>query len=196
MPRRFYDAPPQHVARALLGKILLHRARRALLAGRIVETEAYLGEDDAAAHAASGCTARNAVLFGAPGHAYVYNIYGLHQCLNVSCLAKGNAGCVLLRALEPITGVDHMRQNRHLGSTAPIDLLASGPGKLCQALDITRAADNGRDLTHADSPLGLYDDGFQCGEISVRPRIGIRKAADLPLRFFLAGHNCVSRPGI
>ncbi len=192
LPRSFFDEPPEKVARALLGKILLHRLDDVLLAGRIVETEAYLGEHDPAAHAASGRTARNAVLFGPPGHAYVYNIYGLHQCMNVSCLAEDDAGCVLLRALEPIEGIDRMRQNRRLDDGAALHAVTSGPGKLCQALGITRAADNGRDLTSANSPIGLYADGFQCGEISVRPRIGIRKAAELPLRFFLTGHACVS----
>ncbi len=195
LPRSFFDASPEQVARALLGKILLHRSNDALLAGRIVETEAYLGEDDPAAHAASGRTMRNAVLFGPPGHAYVYNIYGLHQCMNVSCLREGDAGCVLLRALEPLLGIDAMRQNRKLKMSAPLHALTSGPGKLCQALGITRSVDNGCDLTHADSPLGLYDDGFLCGEIRVKPRIGIRKAAELPLRFFLSGHACVSVKG-
>jgi DNA-3-methyladenine glycosylase len=192
LPRSFFDAPAEKVARALLGKILLHRVQGVELAGRIVETEAYLGENDPAAHAASGKTARNAVLFGPPGYAYIYNIYGLHQCMNVSCLPEGNAGSVLLRALEPLSGIEAMRQNRKLSADAELDALTSGPGKLCQALGITRASDNGRDLTDASSPLGLYKDGFECGEISVRPRIGIRKAADLPLRFFLAGHTCVS----
>lgn len=195
LPRSFFDVPPEQVARALLGKILLHRLHGTLLAGRIVETEAYLGADDPAAHAASGRTARNAVIFGPPGHAYVYNIYGLHQCMNVSCLREGDAGCVLLRALEPLTGIERMRQNRQLGKAAAIDTLTSGPGKLCQALGITRTVDNGRDLTRADSLLGLYDDGFLCGEICVKPRIGIRKAAELPLRFFLSGHDCVSVGG-
>jgi DNA-3-methyladenine glycosylase len=195
LPRRFFDAPPEQVARALLGKILLHRRNSTLLAGRIVETEAYLGANDPAAHAASGRTARNSVLFGPPGHAYVYNIYGLHQCMNVSCLPEGDAGCVLLRALEPLAGIEQMRQYRRLEMSAPLPTLTSGPGKLCQALGITRTDDNGRNLTHADSPLGLYDDGFRCGEISVKPRIGIRKAAELPLRFFLSGHACVSAGG-
>jgi DNA-3-methyladenine glycosylase len=195
LPRSFFDASPEKVARELLGKILLHRVQGVELAGRIVETEAYMGENDPAAHSASGKTARNAVLFGPPGHAYVYNIYGLHQCMNVSCLPDGNAGGVLMRALEPLSGIEQMRQNRLLSADAELDAFASGPGKLCQALSITRASDNGRDLTEASSPLGLYEDGFQCGEISARPRIGISKAADLPLRFFLAGHACVSIKG-
>lgn len=194
LPRRFFDAPPEQVARDLLGKILVHDSGRELLAGRIVESEAYLGQHDPAAHAASGRTLRNEVIFGPAGHAYVYKIYGVHQCLNVSCLPAGTPGCVLLRALEPLDGIDRMRHNRGMENGA-IAQLTSGPGKLCQALGITRAADNGRDLTKADSPLRLYDDGFSCEEIAVTPRIGIRKAADLPLRFFLAGHGCVSAGG-
>jgi DNA-3-methyladenine glycosylase len=195
LARSFFDAPPEQVARALLGKILVRRDTGQWLAARIVETEAYLGEHDPAAHAASGRTARNAVLYGPPGHAYVYSIYGLHYCVNVSCLPDGVPGCVLLRALEPLEGIDEMRRNRGLAASADLHQLASGPGKLCQALGITRMADNNRDLTLADGPLGLVDDGFPCGEIRVTPRIGIRKAADFPLRFFLAGHACVSARG-
>ncbi|MGH9617150.1 MAG: DNA-3-methyladenine glycosylase [Acidobacteriaceae bacterium] len=195
LPRSFFDAPPQQVARALLGKVLVRRDRVERLAGRIVETEAYLGEQDAAAHAASGRTARNAVLYGPPGHAYVYSIYGLHYCVNVSCLREGVAGCVLLRALEPLEGIAEMRRNRGMEMPADLHRIASGPGKLCQAFSITRAAFNGADLTRDDSPLGLIEDDFQCGEIRVTPRVGIRKSADLPLRFFLAGHACVSARG-
>ena len=190
--RDFFDAPPEHVSRLLLGKILVRRGRDVLLAGRIVETEAYLGEHDAAAHAASGKTARNGVLYGPPGHAYIYNIYGLHACFNVSCLPEGDPGGVLVRALEPLQGIAQMRRNRGLNDSAGIYQLTSGPGKLCQALGITRAEDNGLDLTRAAGRLSLMQDDFQCGEICVTPRIGIRKAADWPLRFFLAGHTCVS----
>jgi DNA-3-methyladenine glycosylase len=192
LPREFFGAPPEQVARLLLGKILVRRGRGGLLAGRIVETEAYLGEHDAAAHAASGKTARNAVLYGPPGHAYIYNIYGLHACFNVSCLPDGDPGGVLVRALEPLLGIPQMRRNRGLNESAGIHQLTSGPGKLCQALGITREADNGLDLTSADGRLRLMEDDFQCGEIRVTPRIGISKAADWPLRFFLAGHACVS----
>ena len=192
LARSFFDVPPEQVARLLLGKILVRRSRCGPLAGRIVETEAYLGERDPAAHAASGRTARNAVLYGLPGHAYVYSIYGLHYCFNVSCLPEGVPGCVLLRALEPLEGVAEMRRHRGLSESAHLHRLTSGPGKLCQALGITRAEDNGRDMTRADGRLGLVEDDFQCGEIRVTPRIGIRKAVDLPLRFFLAGHTCVS----
>jgi DNA-3-methyladenine glycosylase len=195
LARSFFDAPPEQVARALLGKILVRRNGGERLAGRIVETEAYLGEHDPAAHAASGRTARNAVLYGPPGHAYVYSIYGLHYCINVSCLPEGIPGCVLLRALEPLEGMDAMRRNRGFSASAAIRQLASGPGKLCHAFRITRAADNDLDLTGADSSLGFVEDGFQGGDIRVTPRIGIRKATDLPLRFFLAGHACVSAAG-
>ncbi len=192
LSRGFFDAPPEQVARLLLGKILVRRGKGGPLAGRIVETEAYLGEHDAAAHAASGRTARNAVLYGPPGYAYIYNIYGMHVCLNVSCLPEGNPGGVLFRALEPLQGIPQMRRNRGLNESAGIHQLTSGPGKLCQAFGITRAADNGLDLTSADGRLGLVEDDFQCGEICVTPRIGISKAADWPLRFFLAGHVCGS----
>ena len=192
LPRDFFDAPPEQVARLLLGKILVRRGRGHQLAGRIVETEAYLGEHDAAAHAASGRTARNAVLYGPPGHAYIYNIYGLHACLNVSCLPEGDPGGVLFRALEPLQGIPQMRRNRGMSKSADVHRLTSGPGKLCQALGITRAAGNGLDFVNAKSRLNLMEDDFQCGEIRVTPRIGISKAADWPLRFFLAGHACVS----
>ncbi|MHB1674678.1 MAG: DNA-3-methyladenine glycosylase [Acidobacteriaceae bacterium] len=143
----------------------------------------------------AGPTARNAVLYGPPGHAYVYSIYGMHSCINVSCLPEGVPGCVLLRALEPLQGIAQMRRNRGLKEPAGIHPLTSGPGKLCQALGITRVADNGLDLTDAGGRLGLVEDDFQCGEIRVTPRIGIRKAVDWPLRFFLAGHACVSGRG-
>jgi DNA-3-methyladenine glycosylase len=195
LPRDFFDAPPEWVSRLLLGKILVRSGRDGLLAGRVVETEAYLGEHDAAAHAASGKTARNAVLYGPPGHAYIYNIYGLHACLNVSCLPDGDPGGVLFRALEPLQGTPQMRRNRGLSESAGVHSLTSGPGKLCQAFGITRAEDNGLDLTRADGRLFLVEDDFQCGEIRVTPRIGITKAADWPLRFFLAGNACVSGRG-
>lgn len=195
MPRSCFDAPPELVARQLLGKLLVRHLGKMRLVGRIVETEAYLGEHDPAAHAASGRTARNAVLYGPPGHAYVYSIYGLHFCLNVSCLGEGVPGCVLIRALEPVEGLDAMRANRGMKENSEPRLLASGPGKLCQALGITRAADNGADLTDARGDLGLYQDDFACGEVRVTPRIGISKAAELPLRFFLVGNVCVSARG-
>jgi DNA-3-methyladenine glycosylase len=174
---------------------------RNLRAGRIVETEAYLGADDAAAHAAAGRTERNAVLFGPPGRAYVYLSYGLHYCLNVSCLPDGEAGCLLFRALEPVAGLPQMARSRgvkllksDLRDPRKLRLLASGPARLCQALDITRAADNGKDMTSPASGLWLADDGYKPREIQTSARIGITKSADLPLRYFIGGNPYVSVP--
>jgi DNA-3-methyladenine glycosylase len=159
-----------------------------------VETEAYFGEGDPAAHAAAGMTARNAVLFGPAGHAYVYFIYGMHSCLNISCEPEGRAGCVLVRALEPVAGLEEMAGLRGLPRQAPARLLAAGPGRLCQALGITRAADNGVDLLDPRSHLQVRDDGAAPGAIRATPRIGITRAAERPLRFFLADRPCVSGP--
>ena len=192
LPRSFYDRDPRRVARALLGKVLLRRSGRRLRAGRIVEVEVYLAEKDPAAHAFRGPTPRNRVLFGPPGHAYVYLIYGNHFCLNVSCLPPGNAGCVLLRALEPVAGLKQMARARKvsLEGRSALRSLTSGPGRLCQALGITRARDNGKDFTASD--LEIADDGFRPRRIAVTPRIGIRKAADRPLRYLIAGNPFVS----
>jgi DNA-3-methyladenine glycosylase len=195
LPRSFYLQEPQTLAPALLGKILVRRWRGHLLAGRIVEAEAYLGREDPAAHAFAGKTARNAVLFGPPGHAYVYGIYGLHHCLNIACQTEGTPGCVLLRALHPLQGVAVQRRNRGLPGNATVHKIACGPGNLCAALAITRARDNGTDLTRADSRVFLLDDGDVAGGIVCTPRVGIRKAADWPLRSFLAGDPSVSHGG-
>ncbi len=187
-------AAPDAVARALLGKRLLRKLGNKTLAGRIVETEAYFGVDDPAAHAHAGRTARNHVLWGPPGHAYVYFIYGMHACLNVSCEPEGRAGCVLIRALEPLAGLPAMAALRKLAPDAPARLLTSGPGRLCQALDITRAGLNGADLLHPASELQLCnaEPGYTPGEVAVTARIGITKAADRPLRFLLRGNGFVS----
>jgi DNA-3-methyladenine glycosylase len=192
LPRRWYDAPPDEVARRLLGKVLIREVEGEILAGRIVETEAYFGVDDPAAHSAAGRTARNSVLFGPPGHAYVYFIYGVHYCLNVSCEPAGRAGCVLIRALEPLAGQEMMLRNRGLKAGASARSLTGGPGKLCSALSITRA-ENGCDMTARRAALRIADDGCEAGETVVTPRIGITKAADRPLRFLLHGSACVSR---
>lgn len=179
------------VGRELLGKVLLRREGRAILAGRIVELEAYMGTEDPAAHAAAGKTARNAVLFGPPGFAYVYFIYGNHYCLNVSCLPEGNAGSLLFRALEPLAGIEPMALNRQL-EPSQLRLISSGPGRLAEALRITRERDNGKDLLEPRSDLRLVDDGFVAAEIQESVRIGITKAADLPLRYSIAGNPFVS----
>ena len=198
VPRDFYLDPPDVVARGLLGKVLVRRyeagsrAKPERLAGRIVEVEAYFGLDDPASHAFPGKTARNAVLFGPPGFAYVYFIYGMYFCLNFSCEPEGQAGGVLLRALEPIEGLHTMARLRGLDSTANPRLLTSGPGRLCQALGIVRETHNGIDVTNARSGLHVEDDGFVPEDIAVSARIGIRKAAERPLRFAIAGNRFVS----
>src|ERR1700733_4328050 len=176
VPRGFYLDPPDVVARKLLGKLLVRPGEG--LVGRIVEVEAYFGEADPASHSFPGKTPRNAVLFGPPGHAYVYFIYGMYFCLNVSCEPEGRAGGVLFRALEPICGVEAMAVGR--GKVPPIRAskiatLTSGPGRLCQAFGITRERDNGADFTSPKSDLQIRDDGFEAGEILVTPRIGITK---------------------
>lgn len=192
---KFFDADPRVVARALLGKLLIRKTRRGLLAGRIVETEAYLGQGDAAAHAVAGRTARNAVLFGPPGHAYVYFIYGNHYCLNVSCLPDRVPGCVLLRALEPVAGIAEMAAARRLELRKETELpkISSGPGRLAEALGITRERDNGKCLVSARSDLRIADDGYRVRRVMVTPRIGIVKSAARPLRYFIAGNPFVSR---
>jgi len=196
--RAFFNRDPRVVARELLGKLIVRREGREQLAGRIVEVEAYLGAGDLAAHAAAGHTARNAVVFGPPGHAYVYFIYGVHYCLNISCLPAGEAGCVLIRALEPVSGMREMANARGLAGlelTLPRDLrkLASGPGKLCEALGITRPRDNDKDMLSAKSDLQVMSDGFRASEIAVTQRIGITKSAELPLRYVIAQNLFVSK---
>jgi DNA-3-methyladenine glycosylase len=190
VPRDFYRDPPDLVAQKLLGKLLV----RGDMVGRIVELEAYFGEADAASHAFPGKTARNAVLFGPPGYAYVYFIYGMYFCLNVSCEREGRAGGVLFRALEPIRGLETMARNRRLDSTR-VAALTSGPGRLCQAFGITRDRDNGADFSSPKSDLQIRDDGFVASDFLVTPRIGITKDAERPARFLLANNPFVSKRG-
>ena len=197
LPRKFFDRNAVTVARELLGKLLIRREGRKLLAGRIVEDEAYLGALDPAAHAYVGRTARNAVLFGPPGHAYVYFIYGNHYCTNVSCIPEGDAGSVLLRALEPVFGITEMAKLRGvvLSETpraSQLRVISSGPGRMSEALGITRERDNGKDLTDPRSDLWLADDVYRVGRIATTKRIGINKAIDEPLRFVIAGNLFVS----
>jgi len=178
--------------------VLTHLSPAGLIAGRIVEVEAYLGPHndppDPAAHAHRGPTPRNSVLFGPAGHAYVYAIYGRYFCLNISCEAEGQAGCVLLRALEPLTGIERMALNRGLDPGSAPRQLTSGPGRLCQALGLTRQVHNGLDLLDSASLLQVRDDGFLAVEPLVTPRIGIKQAVDWPLRFALPGNPYVSGP--
>ena len=199
LKRASFEAPPERVARLLLGKILVRKTpERKLIAGRIVEVEAYLGPHrktaDPAAHTHRGPTPRNRVLFGPAGHAYVYFIYGMYSCMNVSCEREGRGGGVLIRALEPVAGLEQMARNRGLAPGVAARELTSGPGRLCQALGITRSADNGVDLLDPKSSLQLRDDGTRAGRVLVTARIGIRHAVELPLRFAVAGNGCVSGP--
>jgi DNA-3-methyladenine glycosylase len=196
----FFNRDPRRVARELLGKLLIRKTSRGILAGQIVETEAYLGKNDAAAHAAAGRTARNAVLFGPPGHAYVYFIYGNHYCLNVSCLPDGVPGGVLFRALEPVVGIEYMAEARGIEVAKEMDLrkisslakISSGPGRMSEALEITRERDNGKSLISTRSDLRIVDDGYRVRRVAVTPRIGIVKSAEQPLRYFIAGNPFVS----
>jgi 3-methyladenine DNA glycosylase Mpg len=246
----FFNRDPRRVARALLGKLLIRKTPSGIVAGRIVETEAYLGQGDAAAHAAAGQTARNAVLFGPPGRAYVYFIYGNYYCLNVSCLPDGVPGCVLIRALEPVAGIEQMAKARGIeivwgrevegrapspvqgcvvtglrpvharvgadalvrpaerseapvkhgvgltgwssSTAALIKKISSGPGRLSQAFAITRARDNGKNLTSSSSDLQIVDNNYRVRKVTVTPRIGIAKSAARPLRYFIEGNPFVS----
>jgi DNA-3-methyladenine glycosylase len=196
--RAFFNRDPRIVSRELLGKLIVRRVGRKRIAGRIVEVEAYMGAGDLAAHAAAGRTARNEVLFGPPGRAYVYFIYGVHYCLNISCLPAGEAGCVLVRALEPVAGIRDMAKARRLDDRELVSQrgsrkLTSGPGRLCEALGITRVRDNGKDMVSSRSDLQVMDDGFRVAEIAVTPRIGITKSAEMPLRYLISGNPFVSR---
>jgi DNA-3-methyladenine glycosylase len=196
LPRDFYSRDPREVSRDLLGKILVRREKRKYLTARVVEVEAYLGQDDPGAHSAAGRTLRNAVLFGPPGLSYVYFIYGNHYCFNVSCLPDGEAGGVLFRALEPIAGIEAMAEARGLSvhrESADLRKLTSGPGRLAEAFGITRERDNGKDLTSARSDLYLVDDGFRPRRVKITPRIGITKAAARPLRYIIADNKFVSK---
>lgn len=179
LPRRFYDRETEAVARGLLGMLLAHRVEGRLRVGRVVETEAYLGPHDLAAHSARGRTARTEVMFGPPGHAYVYLIYGVHHCMNVVTEPEGKAAAVLIRALEPVQGIE--------GST-------KGPGLLCRALGIDRSH-SGHDLVGDDLFLAEPDDR-EPFEVVARPRIGVAYAGEWaakPLRFFVAGNAFISR---
>jgi DNA-3-methyladenine glycosylase len=185
LKRSFYERPTVQVARDLLGKVLVHGPA----AGKIVETEAYLGGEDLAAHSARGVTARTRVIFGPPGRAYVYFIYGMYECLNLVAEPAGHPGCVLIRALEPVAGIELMQRRRP--TARRIEDLASGPGKLTLAMGITRAQ-NGVDVT--EGALVVREPAVpESLSIETTPRIGIRECADWPLRFVVAGSHFASR---
>jgi len=200
-PRSAFERPALDLARSLLGARLVREDEGGLLAGIIVETEAYAGPEDRASHARSGRTRRTAPMFGPAGHAYVYLVYGMHSCLNVVSDGADRAGAVLIRALEPTDGLDRMRHRR--GATGGPDArLAAGPARLCQALAIDRRLD-GHDLTTGDrlwltdadphTVARIADAGIVAG-----PRVGVAYAGDdwgsRPWRFGVRGHPSLSRP--
>ena len=190
VPPVFFARATTTVAQDLLGTILIHETTAGLLAGKIVEVEAYLGDRDPAAHSYRGMTERTRVLFGPPGHAYVYLNYGIHECLNFVTEPSGRPGCVLIRALEPLLGLEQMRRRRPKASDDRD--LASGPGKLTQAMGISRAAHYGVDITKGALRVRRQR-RRESLETGASPRIGISAARDLPLRFFVRGNQHVSR---
>jgi DNA-3-methyladenine glycosylase len=194
LDRDFYERPTLDVAKDLIGKVLVHETGAGRASGMIVETEAYIGEDDPACHAAPGRTARNAPLYGPPGFAYVYLNYGIHYLVNAVTESDGWPAAVLIRALNPIEGIGLMRRRRARGSgrTAASfsDVeLCRGPGNLTKALGID-LRQNLKDLT--DSSLRIEDRRLKVGKLAWSPRIGITQAADRPWRCTLAGHPAVS----
>lgn len=185
LPRTFFARNPIAVARDLLGCYLVHETPRGRLVGRIVEAEAYRGPRDPASHAYRR-TPRSAIMWGRPGTAYVYFTYGHHYCMNAVTEREGVAGAVLLRAIEPVEGIEVMAERR---GTTDLRLLASGPGRLTQAMQIGREH-NGTDLT--DGSLYIARGSRAPRRVMSGPRIGINTATDRPWRFYLAGHPCVS----
>ncbi|GAC1630173.1 MAG: DNA-3-methyladenine glycosylase [Chloroflexota bacterium] len=187
LDRSFYARPADIVARDLLGTVLTRAVGNASLQGRIVETEAYTGATDPGSHAFRGPTRRNAVMFGPAGYLYVYFTYGMHHCMNVVTGDDGEAGAVLVRALEPMSGIEVMQRLRNVKSTVE---LCNGPAKLCQALAVDRSH-NGLDLTGTE--IWIEDAGGKCDDVVVTTRVGLSRGRDLLLRFFLAHNRYVSR---
>jgi DNA-3-methyladenine glycosylase len=188
LPAKFYDRDTEQVARDLLGAVLRCTTSDGVATGRIVETEAYLGEHDLACHAAAGLTARTRWLYGAPGIAYVYFIYGVHWCFNAVTRAVGSPSAVLVRALEPLEGLELMRERR--GAAHDRDL-TNGPGKLCEALGITGAL-NGLPLQKPPIEI-LRGEPVPDERVQVTPRIGITKSAEWPLRWLVRDNPYVSK---
>lgn len=188
LTRAWYERPTIDVARGLLGKVIVRLLEGDVLAGRIVETEAYCGASDPGSHAFRGQTERNRVMFGPGGYLYVYFTYGMHFCMNVVSEQSGMSGAALVRALEPLKGAEHMRRLR---GDRPTVELCNGPAKLCQALAVTRAL-NGLDLT--GDKMWIEDDGFPPPDIVVTSRVGLSAGQDRPWRFLVAGSPFVS-PG-
>ena len=185
--RKFYDRPTLKVAKELLGKHLVVHKDGHLLSGKIVETEAYVGLKDPASHAHRGMTPRNEVMFGEPGYAYVYITYGMHHCLNLVTEREGYPAAVLIRALEPVDGVELMKKRR---GRRKLRDLTSGPAKLCQALGVDREL-NGADL--CSGIIFVQDRGGAVGRIASSSRIGIKEGKDKNWRFLVDGNKFISR---
>jgi len=193
IPRKFFARPSVEVAPDLLGSVLEHETADGLVAVELTEVEAYAGRSDPASHAYRGKTARNAVMFGPPGHAYVYFTYGMHFCVNVVCLGEeGSASAILLRAGRVIAGEELACARRTRGTTAiaPRDL-ARGPARLCQALGIDRALD-GADVCAPGSPLQVTGATLAGPGVSAGPRVGVSHGAEEPWRFWITGDPTVS----
>ena len=192
LPRAYYERPTVEVARDLLGAVLVYESPRGRVAGTIVETEAYIAPEDEACHAYRGVTPRNRVMFGPAGHAYVYRSYGIHAMINVVTEGEGIAAAVLIRAVEPVDGLEVMSVNRGLDlhTTSP-KILTKGPGRLCRAMGIDTTL-NSHDLTIA--PLYILPVPRAVGTAAVvqTTRIGITRSVELPWRFYLRGNHCVS----
>ncbi len=200
LPRAFFDRPVLSVAPALLGCVLVHETEEGLVAVMLAEVEAYRGESDPASHAFRGKTARNAVMYGEPGHAYVYFTYGMHFCVNLVCQPPGEAGAVLLRAGRVVEGADLAAARRTAGSGSGVRQvsereLARGPARLCQALGIGRTQ-NGADVCDPNGPLRVLAPagftGLPAASVSAGPRVGVRLGAEAHWRFWVAGDPAVS----
>jgi len=191
LPREFLNRPAPEVAPGLLGCVLEHESPEGLVAVELTEVEAYNGEEDPASHAYRGRTARNVVMYGPPGHAYVYFTYGMHFCVNVSCMPPGTASAILIRAGQVIAGEELARRRRPV--QGPARDLARGPARLCQALGIDRTL-NGADFCDPASPLRLRNRICPVAENAIRtgPRVGVSAAATVPWRFWLDGEPSVS----
>ena len=188
----FFERSTPLVAHELIGKLLLHETVAGTVGGRIVETEAYLGKDDPACHAAKGMTKRNAHMFGTAGRNYIYRSYGIHLCYNITSDSEDLPAAVLIRALEPTHGIKLMYKNRSNAAELKQHRLATGPGNLAKALGL------GLELSGCSvisGLLGVYDDGFapDTKAVTVCPRIGISQAVDLPLRYYLSESRSVSK---
>jgi DNA-3-methyladenine glycosylase len=189
LSRAFYNRPTLQVAKDLIGKHIVYESRGGRMSSRIVEVEAYIGQDDPACHAARGRTARNEVMFGRPGVAYIYFIYGMYYCLNFVTEREGFPAAVLLRAAEPRDGIELMAHN---SPHSRKHHLLSGPGKFCRSYGLTRKQ-NGLDMT--GNMLYIEDHNEPAKEIGVSKRIGINSGAELPWRFFDAHSESLSKPG-